>query len=204
MIARTLLLAASLIWAASAFAESPQDHEAHHPAGTAGAQAQPAEPSAPSGGATAPGTTGQGMMRGMMGGSMMGPDQSIPGGMMGMMNMMMRGRMGPEHIEGRLAYLKAELKITDVQAPQWNAYAEATRSNASAMSQMRNAMMSQSASSTLPERLALEAKAVTAHLTALKTIEGVVAQLYSVLNDDQKKIADQIIVGPMGMPIGMM
>ncbi len=39
---------------------------------------------------------------------------------------MMMCRMG-EHVEGRLAYLKAELKITDAQTPQWNAFADAYR-----------------------------------------------------------------------------
>ncbi len=138
-----------------------------------------------------------------MGSSMMGQDQSGPGGMMGTMNMMMRGRMGAEHIEGRLAYLKAELKITEAQAPQWQAFAEATRSNAGAMSDMRNAM-AQRGSVSLPDRLALEDKAVTTHLAALKKTEEAVTKLYAVLSDDQKKIADQIVIGPMGMPMGMM
>jgi hypothetical protein len=203
MIVRTLLLAASVVWAAPALAQSPQDHEAHHPDSAAGAPAQPAEPSPPSSGTTGPGMTGQGMMRGMMGGSMMSQDPNGPGGMMGMMNMMMRGRMGPDHIEGRLAYLKAELKISDAQAPQWQVFAEATRSNAGVMSDMRNAM-GQKGSMRLPDRLALEDKAITAHLAALKKTEEAVAKLYAVLSDDQKKIADQIIVGPMGMPMGMM
>jgi hypothetical protein len=44
----------------------------------------------------------------MMGGQQMG---GMP--MMGMMQVMMRGMAG--HIEGRIAFLKAELKITDAQ-----------------------------------------------------------------------------------------
>ena len=32
-----------------------------------------------------------------------------------------------EHLDARLAYLKTELKITDQQAPQWNAFADAWR-----------------------------------------------------------------------------
>ena len=40
------------------------------------------------------------------------------GGMMGMMGMMGMGG----HTEGRIAFLKAELKITDAQTPQWNAF----------------------------------------------------------------------------------
>jgi LTXXQ motif family protein len=37
------------------------------------------------------------------------------------------------HIEGRLAYIKAELKITEAQGSLWNAYADAARDNANAM-----------------------------------------------------------------------
>jgi len=112
---------------------------------------------------------------------------------------------GAEHIEGRLAFIKAELKITDAQAQQWNAFAEAVRGNSGSMAEMRKSMMGgQGAPATLPERLAREDKLVTAHLAALKKTEEAVLQLYSVLTDDQKKVADGIVLGPMGLPMGMM
>jgi LTXXQ motif family protein len=155
-----------------------------------------------------------------MGGNMMGESQAGKMGpgmmssnmMMGQMgsgttmtDMMMRGRSGSEHIEGRLAYIKTELKITDAQTAQWNAFADAARANAKAMSEIRGAMMSrQAAPATLPERLALEDKAATAHLEALKKAEEAADKLYSVLTEEQKKAADSIIIGPMGMPMGMM
>lgn len=152
------------------------------------------------------GPMGPGMMgQGATGGGMMtGQSQAGPG-TMPMMNMIMRGWSGPEHIEGRLAYIKAELKISDAQTPQWNAFADATRANAKAMFEIRGTMMSrQSASVTLPDKLALEEKAVTAHLEALKKIEDAASKLYGMLTDEQKKLADSIIIGPMGMPMGMM
>ena len=37
------------------------------------------------------------------------------------------------HVEGRIAYLKAELKITDAQAPHFDAVANVMRDNAKAM-----------------------------------------------------------------------
>jgi hypothetical protein len=43
--------------------------------------------------------------------------------MMGMMGM-------ADHIEGRIAFLKAELKITDTQLTQWNEFADVLRANA--------------------------------------------------------------------------
>ena len=143
----------------------------------------------------------------MMGGGMMGQGQAGPAGMMPMMNMMMGMGMQPgaEHVEGRLAFIKAELKITDAQAPQWNAFAEAVRRNVGSMAEMRKSMMGgQGAPATLPERLAREDKLATAHLAALKKTEEAVTQLYGVLTDDQKKVADTIVVGPMGVPMGMM
>jgi hypothetical protein len=66
--------------------------------------------------------------------------QSMPqgamGGMpiMGMMGMMMAMMEMSGHIEGRIAFLKTELKITETQMPQWNAFVEALRGNAGRMS----------------------------------------------------------------------
>jgi LTXXQ motif family protein len=207
---RSFVIASALFAAVPAFGQSPQDHEAHHPDGGAGAQTPaPAQPARPQAGTAGPGMMsqsmmGQGMMgsgmgRGMMGGNM----TSQSGGMM--MNMIMRGQSGVERIEGRLAFIKAELKIGEAQASQWNAFADAMRKNAGAMAEMRNTMMSQqNGAGTLPERLALEDKAITAHLAALRKTAEAVGNLYKVLNDEQKKSADSIIVGPMGMPMGMM
>ena len=197
MISRALI-AAGLLWVVPALGQSAQDHEAHHPDGGTVTQQQPAQPAAPQAGRTGPGMTG---------GDMMGQGQAGPAGMMPMMNMMMGMGMQPgaEHVEGRLAFIKAELKITDAQAPQWNAFAEAVRGNAASMAEVRKSMMSgQGAPATLPERLAREDKLATAHLAALKKTEDAITQLYGVLTDDQKKVADTIVVGPMGMPMGMM
>jgi hypothetical protein len=46
-----------------------------------------------------------------------------------------------KHIEGRLAFLKTELKITDAQLPFWNSFAQAVRDSATAMQAMPHAMM---------------------------------------------------------------
>jgi len=191
------IIAASLLWIAPALGQSAQDHEAHHPDGGTVTQQQPAQPAAPQAGRTGPGMTG---------GDMMGQGQAGPAGMMPMMNMMMGMQSGAEHVEGRLAFIKAELKITDAQAPQWNVFAEAVRRNAGSMAEMGKSMMGggQGAPATLPERLAREDKLVAAHLAALKKTEDAITQLYGVLTDDQKKVADTIVVGPMGMPMGMM
>lgn len=217
---RNAALAFAIMAATPAFAQSTQNHDAHHPdAGTPSAEAQQAPPS---GDTARPGMSGPGMMGGagpgaMMGAAgqhsgMMGPGGMMDGDMMdnmrrmmGMMSMMGAGMpRGAEHIEGRLAFLKTELKITDAQAPEWNVFADAVRANAKAMAETHKQVMSQGSPKTLPERLALEQKAMTAHLEAFNTTTSALDKLYDALSVDQKKVADEIIVGPMGMPIGMM
>jgi len=60
-------------------------------------------------------------------------------------------------------------------------------------------------SGTLPEKLAAREKAMTTHLEALRKLKAAVEPLYAALSDDQKKTADQLMVGPMGiMGMGMM
>ena len=44
-------------------------------------------------------------------------------------------------IEGRLAYIKADLEIADVQMAAWNAYANAIRARHATMDGMRAEMM---------------------------------------------------------------
>ena len=162
-------------------------HQEHHPGGAMPSQATPS------------------------GGSMMGAG-SMP--MMGMMRMMMgeqgmggmrmMAAMMAEHVEGRLAFLKTELKITGAQLPLWNAFAEAVRANAKAMEgTMQGGMMGTSQSASLPEKLAMREKMMTAHLDALRKLKAAVDPLYAALSHEQKKIADELMMGPMGM-MGMM
>ena len=131
--------------------------------------------------------------------------------MMGMMRMMMgEGGMGgmpmmaamAKHVEGRLAFLKTELKITDGQLPLWNTFAEAVRDNANTMSEMmQSGMMGMSQAATLRDKLAMREKMMTAHLEALRKLKTAVDPLYAALTDEQKKTADEIMPGAVGMMI---
>ena len=95
--------------------------------------------------------------------------------------------------------LKAELKITDAQAPQWNRFAEALRGTGKSMEDMHRQMMQSAATATLPARLARQEQMLSAHLVSLKTLKETLETLYASFSDDQKKIADGITIGPMGM-----
>jgi len=144
-----------------------------------------------------PAAAGPGMPGGMPGAG----DMS----MMGMMRMMM-GRDGmsmmgamARHVEGRLAFLKTELKITDAQLPLWNAVADAIRANAKTMGDMAGGMMGGSDTATLPDKLAVREKMMSAHLEALRKFKAVVDPLYAALSDEQKETADELLIGPMGI-----
>ena len=125
-------------------------------------------------------------------------------GMMGMVGMMPMMEMG-EHVEGRIAFLRIELKIADAQLPQWNAFADALRANAKRMTEMRNTMMhggmmgQNGASMSAPDRFDRMERMMTAMLDAVKATKSALGPLYAALSDDQKKAADQLIQGPMGM-----
>src|SRR5215472_17218801 len=169
--ALTFALAANGAFAAEA------EHEQHHPAATppAAAAGMPGMPMEPK-----PGQSG-----------------NMP--MMGMMQMMMgqNGMVG--HVEGRIAFLKAELKITDAQQPLWEAIADAMRANAKEMTETPHGMAMMDGSGTLPEKLAAREKAMAAHLEALRRLRSAFDPLYAALSIDQKTTADGLMIGPMGV-----
>ena len=109
-------------------------------------------------------------------GGVMGPGSGMPmmggPGHMGMMRMMGMA----DHVEGRIAFLKAELKITEAQMPQWNAFADVLRENARRMSGMRATMSGifgqDSASVSAPDRLNRMEEMISIMLEAVKGTDG--------------------------------
>ncbi|HXP76132.1 MAG TPA: Spy/CpxP family protein refolding chaperone [Stellaceae bacterium] len=159
------------------------------PAGLAQTSMMSAQSGQTPGPGAMPGWQGQG---GMMGGGMRG--MMMGGGAAGW-----RGGMMVDHVEGRLAFLKTELKITDAQMPLWSSFADALRSTAAAMNGMHQQMMQGSMPDTLPARLDLRERMLSAHLEALKSMRAALDPLYAALSDEQKKLADELMVGRMGM-----
>lgn len=163
-------------------------------------------------GAKPPG--GMPMMDGKMGGM---PAQGMPAAagaqapmerMMSMMGMAMSnmpamaGRVGMmmppyEHVEGRIAFLQAELSVTDAQMPQWHAFADAMRSAAKSM-QAAVAAQAANTSGSAPARGEREIQFLSARLDAMRTVHTAGTALYAVLSDDQKKIVDDLAAGSMG------
>jgi hypothetical protein len=135
---------------------------------------------------------GQGMMgEGMMGGGMMGPGGQ---GMMG------QGMMGPgmmmgygPTMEGQLAYLKAELAITDAQKEAWDAYVNAVKARATTMQGMRAAMMQSMQSGSAVDRMDAHTQAMQSMVESMKATKPATEALYKVLTDEQKKKADLLL-----------
>lgn len=158
---------------------------------------------------------GGGMMGGMMGqgkGGMMGQGKGDMmgqgmGGMMGGCPMMGQGMQGMGHgmmhsgpmMEGRLAYIKADLEITEAQAAVWAAYADAVRARHAGMEGMHADMMKAKVGGSALERMDAHIKAMESMVESLKALKPATEALYAVLTDEQKKKADQLLGGGCGM-----
>jgi hypothetical protein len=145
------------------------------------------------GGGMGPGSMGPG---GMMHGPMMHDGGMGRGGMMGgcMMGMMSQDD-GSTFAEGRIAFLKAELAITDAQKDPWSAYAEALKHNFEGMKSMRQNMMSASQGKTPVERLDAHIAAMEGRIKSLNEVKPALTKLYDALSAEQRKKADEIMSG---------
>jgi hypothetical protein len=128
-------------------------------------------------------------MIGMMGQSMMGPG-------------MMAGRQArmAALVDGRLAYLKGELNVTDAQSEPWNGYANAVKGRVDVMQGMRQAMTDAMQKGNATARMDARIKSLEAMVESMKATKPATEKLYAVLTDEQKKVADQLI----GMDCGAM
>jgi len=132
-----------------------------------------------------------------------GPGMMMGPGMMGMMRLMgdcpmmgmMMGADTSTFAEGRIAFLKAELAITDAQKGAWETYAAALKKNLQGMQAMRQTMAKVMEAKTPVERLDAHIAAMGGRVASLKEVKPALAALYAALGDEQKKKADQLLTG---------
>lgn len=118
---------------------------------------------------------------------------------------MMRGQIGgmsgaakgpanaAELAEERIAFLKAELQITDQQAADWNALAEALRSGRQHLAEARKLAVLND--NTPPaERLEHYERHLAERLEAVKSARAGFTRLYSSLDDVQKQTVVAILL----------
>jgi len=195
---KSILIGAMLLTSVIAFAE-----DAHHPAGEA-AETPPASSSEPP--AQPDAAKAGNMMNGMMTGGMMSE------GMMKMMTDMMSGgdgpmgkMMSPDHVEGRIAFLNTELKLTEAQQPLWDAVADALRANARAakdmMAGMPSGMMSGGSAADTPlKRIDMNERMLSTRLEGLRRLKAALEPFYATLDEAHKAVADSLLMpAPMGM-----
>lgn len=98
------------------------------------------------------------------------------------------------HIEGRIAFLRTELKITDAQQAQWDKVAAALRSNSEAMHKAFDAMRANRATpKSAVEQLEASAQISTLRAQGSQRFLDAFKPLYASLSDDQKKTADELL-----------
>ena len=201
---------------AAALALPAAAEDAHHPpTDTAKPPAtQPSQPAQPR--AAQPGMPG-GMMMGnmmqmmqmmhqMMSGMMQNQDAMHRMRMMGMGGMGNAGSMGQMQagapavasVEGHIAFLKAELKITAAQGKAWDDFAAALRTNAKQLNELAAELGKAPAATTPVERIALQEKVQAARLEIVRRTKVTLAALYTTLSDDQKKTFGEHAAPRMG------
>jgi hypothetical protein len=108
-----------------------------------------------------------------------------------------------DHFEGRIAFAKAELKITPAQLPLWNAFVAAARSNAELEKQMVNASPSiaimETPAANLPQRLAAHERQLEVHLAMLRKIAAALQPLYTSFNKEQRQSAETLPGSMIGL-----
>jgi hypothetical protein len=139
-----------------------------------------------------------GMDHGGSGGGMGG------GGMGGMMQHMLCGFT--EHLDGRLGYLKAELKLTDTQINAWNNFADAWRDVAQ-KANAKCAAMDERADHSKPHVLHKLEKMeghMSAHLDIVRAQKAAIENLFTALSEEQRKVAGEALSSVMKVGGGMM
>ena len=145
---------------------------------------------------------GSGMqMDGMGGHDMMGS------GMGAMMRKMTCGFA--EHLDGRLAYLKAELKLTDAQQAAWTSFTDAYRAAAQTALQKCAALDAAASGDHAKHHgvlghLTMMERHMSDHLDSLRGLKAAIEPLYATLNDEQKKTADHVFTQVMEIGMGKM
>ncbi len=144
-----------------------------------------------------------GGMGGMDHGGGMGGKGGMEHGMAGMMRHMLCGPT--EHVEGRLAYLKAELNLTPQQQQAWSTFADAYRAAIEKTAKTCAAPpppVEQPMQHGVLGQLTMMDKHMTEHLDLVRGLKRAIEPLFAVLTEEQKRIADHTLTHVMdvGMP----
>jgi hypothetical protein len=100
------------------------------------------------------------------------------------------------HIEGRIAFLRTELGITDAQRAEWDRVASVMRDNAAKLDRTAQEMRAaRSGNATVVDRLEGRARFASVRAEGSHAFADAFKALYATMNDDQKKRADDLFRG---------
>ena len=103
-------------------------------------------------------------------------------------------RMMPgQFIDGRIAFLKAQLKITPAQEGEWQKVETAMRDNAKALDQAIATVRQNRGDKNAVERLEMRDQFAKVRSENSDRMLAAFKPLYSSLSPDQQKMADQVI-----------
>jgi hypothetical protein len=142
------------------------------------------------------------------------PMMQMMGGMMNMMQMMHgQGGMGgmampgmgmADRVEGRIAFLHAELKISAAQENDWARFADTIRANARGLKDLSAASMGATSGGVLL-KLEGEEKRLRFRLDATRALLAALRPLYASFTEEQKTSAEELLLSHLGlMAPGMM
>ena len=104
------------------------------------------------------------------------------------------GRMIPgQFVDGRIAFLKAELKITPAEETQWQQVAAAMRENAKALDQTITSARQNRTTMDAVERLELREQFAKVRADNNACLLAAFKPLYASLSPEQQQMANQLI-----------
>ncbi len=101
-----------------------------------------------------------------------------------------------EHVEGWLAFLKAEIGIGEAQEPAWSAFADGFRKSAEAHKAIHEGHADRAKATTWPDRLKAEETALGHRLEAVRALSQGLEKLYPKLDDGQRKRLEDLVGRP--------
>lgn len=113
-----------------------------------------------------------------------------------------RAQKHADFVEQRIEQLHAELKITDQQEQQWNAYAEVMRENARSTDSAIRDRAQKLQTLNADEAMKSYASLAQLHADNMQKLANAFSTLYASLSDDQKAIADPLFRNEHRRPHG--
>src|SRR5262245_9639114 len=97
-------------------------------------------------------------------------------------------------VEGRLAYSKALLGITDSEAAAWKAYEDVSRANVRSLEAAQRAMIDAERTGAVIDRMHAQTAMMQAQLDARKALQPATEALYKALTPEQRDRADAVLL----------